>query len=124
MYFKEALPQLIQRTLFNKLTLDRIEEVFAPHFTGAIEPQIQVWREAVEAGEVAGRQFYISVNDKWEIDGILMVDDHTQAGVIYARTKEITQSLLERARRGGSLIRLSGDQASCQWVQEMNLLAP
>lgn len=112
---------MIQRTLFNKFTIDRIEEVFVPFFAGIMEPQVQCWREAVNAGEVKEKLFYISINDTWEMDGIFLYDQNTHEGVIYARTRESAKALLERVHRDGGIYTLSGDPTSCLWVEEMDL---
>lgn len=114
---------MIQRTRFNRITIDRIEELFAPHFRGTIDAEIQCWREAMADGEIAGRQFYISLNAQWEMDGILMYDEAKEEGVIYARTKEVTHDLLERVLRSGGLLRLTGDPAACRWAAETKLFA-
>lgn len=107
---------MIQRTMFNKLTIDRIEEVFSPKWAGQLDSYIAEWREALAAGQVQGCSFYISINDQMEMDGILLQDTVQQSGTIFAGSSEAAQNLIERARTTGVMKTLNGDSESCKWA--------
>lgn len=107
---------MIQRTLFNNLTVDRIEEILAVQFAGKIEPYIKEWREWIEAGQVHGLGFYISVNSQFEMDGILLHHKEAKTGTIFALSSEAAQNLIERARKAGDIQTFDGDSESCKWV--------
>lgn len=113
---------MIQRTLFNKLTLDRIDEVFTHHFPDRLPDQIRQWREDVQAGSMESRQFYISINDQYEMEGILLYDISLASGVLYACTSAAVLNLLERVRRTGQLRSVTGDPQSVEWAESTNLL--
>lgn len=107
---------MIQHTQFNKLTIDRIKDVFRGQFVGKIEPFLKEWREWIEIGRVQNRSFYISLNSKFEMDGILLHDQKEESGVIFAQSSETAQNLIERARKNGDIKTLDGDSESCRWA--------
>lgn len=120
--FHEGGDCMVQRTLFNKLTLDRIDEVFTYHFPDGLPGQIICWREELQAGSTEGRQFYISVNDQYEMEGIMLYESSLASGVLYACTPEAVLNLLERVIRTGQLRSVTGDSQSVKWAESTDLL--
>lgn len=110
---------MIQRTQFNKISVDRIQEVFAGNFPGIIEPYLQQWREWVQAGGSAERVFYISVNENFAVDGILFQDIVAEAATIFSLEATIAYNLVKKATKYGPITTFTGDPASCQWARSV-----
>lgn len=111
---------LIQRTQFNKISIDRIQEVFAGKFTSVIEPYLQQWREWIQAGGSEGRVFYISLNASFEVDGILFQDIAAEVATIFSFNATVARNLVEKATKYGQIATFNGDPTSCQWAKNLS----
>ena len=108
---------LIQRTQFNKISIDRIEEVFAGQFAGAMDSYLERWNEWVTTEKVQRGVFYISVNTDFQVDGLLFHDTVLNQGTIFALSLEVTKELVTKAKKHGNIESFIGDPTSCKWVE-------
>lgn len=109
---------MIQRTQFNRITLDRIREKFSAKFPKTLDSYLSQWEEWAALKQVENRLFYISINSDFEVDGILFYDSKIYSGTIFALNEYAAKELFQKAEKNGLIENLNGDPNSIEWVQK------